>query len=201
MREHQTLSVLLRFKKSCRQRDRRGISWSLTALYRCLAVMAETLTYRLMHPTDVLNVSDLIARVYNELVASEHSPEGVQEFYRYIQPSAFLARQESNHFTLISVLQNNVVGIIEVRDYNHISLLFVATEYQRQGIAKELFHRAIQICQSNKPGLSRVSVNASLYAVPIYEKLGFRGIGEKQVINGISFVPMVLHLSKLESTK
>lgn len=162
--------------------------------------MAETLTYRLMHPTDILSVSELIARVYNELVASEHSPEGVQEFYRYIQPSAFLARQENNHFTLISVVQNNIVGIIEVRDYNHISLLFVAPEYQRRGIAKALFQKALQICQTNEPRLLRISVNASLYAVPIYEKLGFRGIGEKHVINGISFVPMVLHLSKLEST-
>jgi ribosomal protein S18 acetylase RimI-like enzyme len=174
---------------------------SLTALYRCLAVMAETLTYRLMHPTDILNVSELIARVYNEFVASEHSSEGIKEFYRYIQPSEFLARQENNHFALISVIQNNIVGIIEVRDYNHISLLFVAPEYQRRGIAKALFHKALQICQTNEPRLFRISVNASLYAVPIYEKLGFRGIGEKQVINGISFVPMVLHLSKLKSAK
>lgn len=194
MIKHQTLSILLRFQKAWLKRDRTGISLSLTALYRCLAVMAETLTYRLMHPTDVLDVSELIARVYNELVASEHSPEGVQEFYRYIQPIEFLARQDNNHFTLISVAKNNIVGVIEIRDYNHISLLFVALDYQRREIAKQLFRKAVQICQSNEPRLFRIRVNASLYAVPIYEKLGFRGIGEKQVINGICFVPMVLHL-------
>lgn len=158
--------------------------------------MDKSLTYRFMNPADVVDVSELVVRVFNQFIAPGFSPEGVQEFYRYIQPSAFLERQKNYHFALISMAQKQVVGVIEVRNYNHVSLLFVAPEFQRRGIAKEIFHRALQICLSNEPQLSQISLKSSSYAVPIYEKLGFHPTGEKQIINGIGFIPMVLKISK-----
>ena len=157
--------------------------------------MDEAVTYRVMNPADVIDVSELITRVFNQFIAPEYSIEGVQEIHHYIQPSAVKARQETNHFALISVVQDKVVGMIEVRNYNHLSLLFVASEYQRRGIAKELFRRALQICRATEPKLSEITVNSSPYAAPIYEKLGFCRTGSKQVRNGIGFIPMVLQLS------
>ncbi|MDJ0707229.1 MAG: GNAT family N-acetyltransferase [Leptolyngbyaceae cyanobacterium MO_188.B28] len=153
-----------------------------------------TLTYRPLSTKDILEVSELAARVFNQFVAPDYASEGVQEFHRYIQPSAFRARAQTNHFSLITLEQGKVVGVIEMRGHNHISLLFVAPEFQRQGIAKELLRRALQICRANDPRLSKISVNSSSYAAPIYERLGFRRAGEKQVRNGISFLPMVLKL-------
>jgi GNAT superfamily N-acetyltransferase len=157
--------------------------------------MEKTLIYRLMQPTDILAVSKLLARVFNEFIAPEYSSQGIQAFHRYIQPTELLARQQKHHFALICVARDRIVGVIEVRNCNHISLLFVAPEFQRRGIAKELFRRALQICLSRKPFLLQISVNSSAYAVPIYEKLGFRQTGEKQIINGIGFIPMMLKLS------
>ncbi|NER83081.1 MAG: GNAT family N-acetyltransferase [Leptolyngbya sp. SIO1D8] len=154
----------------------------------------ETFTYRLLSTKDVFAVSELVARVFNEFVAPEYASEGVQAFHRYIQPSAFRARAQANHFSLITLKQDKVVGVIEMRCHNHVSLLFVAPAFQHQGIAKELLRRALQICRANEPALSEISVNSSSYAVPIYEKLGFRQAGEKQVRNGIGFFPMVLQL-------
>ncbi len=162
--------------------------------------MDETLAYRLMSPADVLDVSKLIARVFNELIAPEYSSEGVQEFHRYIQPNAFMTRFQTHHFALIRVVEDKVVGVIEVRSHNHVSLHFVAPEFQRRGIAKELFRRALLLCRAKEPQLSQISVNSSSYAVPIYEKLGFRRTGEKQVRNGIGFIPMVLKLSNQQGS-
>ena len=157
-------------------------------------VIDKTLTYRPLSAKDTLEVSELVARVFNEFVAPEYSAEGVQEFQRYIQPSAFRARAQTNHFSLISLEQNKVVGVIEMGGYIHVSLLFVAPEFQRRGIAKELLRRALQICRANEPKLSEITVNSSSYAVPIYERLGFRRAGGRQVRNGIGFLPMVLKL-------
>jgi len=159
-----------------------------------LNMIDETLSYRTLGDDDIPKVSELVARVFNEFVAPEYSAEGVQEFHRYIQPSAFRSRSQTNHFSLITLAHNMVVGVIEVRGHHHVSLLFVAPEFQRQGIAKELLHRALQICRAKEPRLSEISVNSSSYAVPIYEKLGFRGIAERQLRNGIGFIPMVLKL-------
>jgi ribosomal protein S18 acetylase RimI-like enzyme len=158
--------------------------------------MEDTIIYRSMNPNEVSDVSGLVSCVFNEFVAPEYSLEGIQEFQRYIQPAAFLARLQANHFSLISVVRDKIVGMIEVRNHDHISLLFVAPEFHRRGIAKELWHRALQICQANRLELLEISVNSSSYAVPVYEKLGFRRSGDKQIRNGIAFVPMVLELSK-----
>ena len=156
---------------------------------------SETLTYRQMKVEDILEVSNLVASVFNELVAPEYSSEGVQEFYGYIEPTALRARFQTNHFSLIALAQNKVVGMIEIRDYNHVSLLFVAQDYQRRGISKALLFRAIKICQGNESQPSEISVNSSSFAVPIYEKLGFNRVGERQIRNGIGFIPMVLKLT------
>ena len=54
--------------------------------------------------------------------------------------------------------------------------------------------RALGICLNSKPDLQQIDVNSSLYAEPVYEKLGFRQTGAEQVKNGIRFIPMVLDL-------
>ena len=107
-------------------------------------MMNETLTYRILSAKDTPAVSELVARVFDEFIAPEYSSEGVQEFYRCIQPHAFRVRAQANHFSLISLEQDKVVGMI--------------------------------------------------YAVPIYKKLDFCRAGERQVENGIGFLPMVLQL-------
>ena len=142
-------------------------------------VTSETITYRQMKAEDILAVNNLVARVFEESAAPEYSAEGVQEFYRYIEPAAFRERTQTNHFSLIALVKTKVVGMIEIRSYNHVSLLFVDRDYQRRGIAKVLLNQAIQICQGYKPQPSEISVNSSSFAVPIYEKLGFYRVGER----------------------
>ncbi|MBE9166386.1 GNAT family N-acetyltransferase [Pleurocapsales cyanobacterium LEGE 06147] len=98
---------------------------------------------------EILAVSKLLEQVFNEFIAPEYSSEGIQEFHRYIQPTELLARQKKHYFTLVSVARDRVVGVIEVRNHNHVCLLFVAPEFQRWEIAKELFRKALQICLSS----------------------------------------------------
>ncbi len=163
-----------------------------------LGVQAAIL-YRPMNANEVDDASRFVSRVFSEFIAPEYSREGIQEFHRYIEPAAFLARLQANHFTLISTERDQMVGLIEVRDHDHISLLFVAPEFHRRGIAKELWQRALHICLAARPDLTEVSVSASSYAVPVYERLGFRQSGDKQIVNGIAFIPMVLELPERES--
>jgi len=158
-------------------------------------VTSETIIYRHMKAEDILEVSNLVTSVFNEFVAPEYSAEGVREFYRYIEPTALRERTQTNHFSLVALVQTKIVGMIDIRDYEHVSLLFVDRDYQRRGIAKELLFRALQICQMYEPQPTEISVNSSPFAVTVYEKLGFDQVGERQVRNGIGFIPMRLKLS------
>jgi len=160
-------------------------------------VSDETIIVRQLTAKDVGEASELVIRVFNEFVAAEYSAEGVEEFHRYARPDALRDRAQGNHLGLLALVQDAIVGVIEVRGQDHISLLFVDPAYQRQGIARRLLRRALQISGAVGPGPGEISVNSSTYAVPIYEKLGFRQAGERQVVHGIGFTPMVLRCSDL----
>lgn len=139
-------------------------------------------------------VCDLVARVFKEFVEPGFSPEGVQEFLGYTEPEALARRAQDNHFVLVAVTEDEIVGMIEVRNHDHVSLLFVDARVHRRGIGRELLQRALDICLDSKPDLQQIDVNSSLYAVPVYERLGFRPVGPERVRNGIRFIPMVLEL-------
>ena len=157
--------------------------------------MEASLFYRLMKSGEESMVCALVTHVFNEFVAPDYSDEGAEEFLKYVEPDPLLERYLENHFVLVATLLKEIVGMIEVRDYNHISLLFVDKRFQRIGIGKELLRKSLEICFSHKPGLSHVSVNSSLYAVEVYRKLGFCQQGPRQTVKGICFDPMVLELS------
>ena len=138
----------------------------------------------------------LAVEVFNEFVAPHYSQEGVSEFRRYIEPDLMSKRVKSDHFVLLAEMDDRLVGIIEVRDFNHISLLFVSREAQRKGIAKRLLNEALQICSRNNPNLSQVSVHSSPNSIEAYEHLGFRSEGSEKLEHGIRYIPMILQVYK-----
>ena len=161
--------------------------------------MAERVRYRAMKPGEEEAVSGLVARVFRRQVAALFPEEGIEEFLRYIDPAAILARVECNHFFLVAMAEGKLVGAIAVRDFEHVSLLFVETAFQRQGIARGLLDRAVEACRNHRPDQCEIDVNSSPNAVPAYESLGFRHLGPEQIENGIRFVPMVMRLPRRDT--
>jgi ribosomal protein S18 acetylase RimI-like enzyme len=90
----------------------------------------------------------------------------------------------------VAETQGRMVGAIEVRNWDHISLFFVDGELQRKGIGRELWRRALQACLASRPDGDRITVHSSPNAVEAYRRLGFRVEGAEQTVNGIRFVPM-----------
>jgi GNAT superfamily N-acetyltransferase len=156
--------------------------------------METTVAYRQMQTGEEPVVCDLVARVFESLIEPGFSPEGIQEFLKYVEPGALAQRAQADHFVLVAVARDEIVGMVEVRDHSHVSLFFVDAHYHRRGIGRELIQRALDICRRNRQDLQQIDVNSSPYAVPVYKKLGFRQTGAEQVKNGIRFIPMVLEL-------
>lgn len=137
----------------------------------------------------------LLARaVFNECVAPLYSQEGVDEFYGYVDPDFMSTRAMTNHVTLLAEVGDRPVGMIELRDFNHVSLLFVAKEAHRRGIARLLLKEAVTLCRLNNPDLFDVSVHSSPNAIEAYERLGFEAEGPEKSEHGIRYIPMRLRL-------
>mgnify|MGYP001373237590 CR=1 FL=1 len=150
--------------------------------------------YRPIHPHEAEAVCHLVAKVFCEFVAPTYEPEGVVEFLRYLTPDELWKRLHHDHFVLVAEEHGQLVGVIELYDHNHISLLFVDKAYQGQGVARTLVEMAVCDCRRHRPELEEVSVHATPNAVPVYTRLGFHPVAPEQCQNGMRFVPMVRKL-------
>jgi GNAT superfamily N-acetyltransferase len=154
-------------------------------------------TIRLMRPGEESSVSDLIVRTFQRDVAPLYVKRGIREFLSYVTPEAILNRQARNHVMLVAIRGAEFVGALELREYSHVSLLFVEGTRQRKGIGRQLMDEALQLCKTHHSGIHEITVNASPNAVEAYKRFGFQAIGELQVKNGIGFVPMALPLESV----
>jgi len=157
--------------------------------------MNKHITYREIHKGEEEDVCQLIMDCFGEFVAPEYSKEGITEFSKYITLGFTTYRLANNHFILLALDIGIIVGVIEARNNNHISLFFVRTEYQKLGIGKKLNELAIDKCKTLRPDITNIEVHSSPYAVPIYGKLGFVKVNTEQIVNGLRFTPMTFHIN------
>jgi GNAT superfamily N-acetyltransferase len=138
----------------------------------------------------------LIRKVYDEFVAPDYSMDGNTFFYDFIKPENFINRYQSNNNIILIAEMNGVkVGMIELRDENHIALMFVDKAYQKKGVAKALFNEALKRCLARNDKVNKIEVHASPYSISIYERLGFAKVSGIKENHGIKYFPMVMNLN------
>jgi GNAT superfamily N-acetyltransferase len=145
--------------------------------------------------TDAVNISRLLVALSEKYIAFEFTPQGVDSLLTEMSPDAIENFIQSGYRYHVAELDENLAGVVAVRDNSHLYHLFVAEEYQRKGIARELWQVALGTCLTNG-NVGEFTVNSSKFAVPVYEKLGFvveSGPAEK---NGVVFIPMNLKICR-----
>jgi len=97
----------------------------------------------------------------------------------------------SQYFTLCSVSEDCIVGIITLKNYEIVDQLYVSPSHQRKGVSRLLWDSATAICSDNgNTGL--YLVKSSTYAIPIYQNFGFKANGRREPNNGAAYTRMRL---------
>ncbi len=143
-----------------------------------------------IQPSDFKTIIPFIRLVFDDAVAPTYSTEGNQEFYKYIELDAITDRYSGNHWMLQAKQDNNLVGVIEIRDNHHLSMLFVDTKKQRQGIGKKLLNAAILKIKDAVPNQKSLTVHSSPNSTTAYERFGFKQIADEKTVSGIRFISM-----------
>lgn len=151
--------------------------------------MSEHLIFRQMLPGEEESVCNMIRTVFNEFVAPEFSVEGVNIFINFVSAENMKKRHEDGN-QIILASKDSVVGALEIRDKNHIALFFVDKNYHRRGIGRKLMQVGLERAKTINPEIKKITVNSSVFAVPVYEKLGFQVTEELQISHGTKYVPM-----------
>jgi len=75
----------------------------------------------------------------------------------------------------------SLVSVLAISECSHVKYFFVHPTFQKLGIGKQLWEFALG------GGLlaNTMTVRSSLFAVPVYERLGFKTVGSAEVLNGM----------------
>jgi len=144
----------------------------------------------ILEQRELLDAMHVVWEVFAENTAPLYSPEGVEEFQKFIKIDHItdLYNRKEMHFWG-AYEGDELLGVGAMYKSGHISLLDVRTQYQNQGIGRALFETMKQFCAQNL-GLMRLTVNSAPNAVNHYQGFGFRINAQEQIQNGIRYVPM-----------
>lgn len=133
----------------------------------------------------------LVWRVFCEFEAVNYPENGKKAFYDAIHSGEYLGS-----LTAFGAFEKSeLVGVIATRNEGtHLALFFVDGDHQGKGIGRSLWNAVLAENVSEK-----ITVHSSLYAVGIYQKLGFTVAGEMQSDGGIQFVPMAYTMTVNEN--
>jgi ribosomal protein S18 acetylase RimI-like enzyme len=142
-----------------------------------------------MSDADIRPVASLLASLALEHITHEFDARARKRFLAKNDESNirdFVAQGFRYH---VAESYGRIVGFVGVRDNKHLYHLFVANDFQRQGVARRLWAVAREQCiAAGNPGT--FTVNSSNNAVAVYEKLGFVRSGAMKNDDGVLYNPM-----------
>lgn len=142
---------------------------------------------RILRGHEVFEANQLIIHTFMNTLAYSYTQEGINEFLSSFTDEKILSLMKDQHLILIGAFEDKLVGVIGIRDLCHIQSLFIDKSYQHMNIGTKLLEQAKKLMYGD------ISVNADCSVVSFYQKNGFDISGEKQIVHGIAFIPMVYH--------
>ena len=131
--------------------------------------MAAEPRIRVYRPGDAPGICRVAVNCFEDSIRPCYEPEGCQAFLAYILPDAIAARQSDGCSAVVAEWENELIGVLELREFSHISMFFVDPEFQCGGIGRRLLEYGAE-----HYGIREVTVNEqNPQAVGFYEHMGF----------------------------
>lgn len=136
---------------------------------------------------------ELAWRTFLRFEAPVYEKEGVDNFLAFISEERLYKMFLAGEYLLyVAKKDGKTVGMLGIRSGTHISLLFVDSDYHRQGIGKRLVYTAVTELRGR--GCNIITVNSSPYGLPFYKSLGFLETEGEKHADGITYYPMAARL-------
>jgi len=146
---------------------------------------------RPIQDNDVRAVACLLKVLARQFIVHESTPEGAATFLRENDERAIGRYVAIGHVYHVAEREGKIAGFIAVRDCNHLFHMFFDVQWQRQGVGRQLWEVARTAAMAAS-GSGAFTVNASNFAVPVYQALGFVRTAPMQVLKGLFYNPMAL---------
>ena len=143
---------------------------------------------------EIKNAFSLAEKVFMEFEAPSFVQRGVDSFLDFLWGKRVREMIADGDFKVWccyaynAFAEDELVGMLALREGCHISLAFVRGDFHRQGIGRMLYTEAKKYALSRETEV--ITVNASDYGIPFYRAMGFRETAMQLISDGIIYTPM-----------
>jgi len=149
------------------------------------------ITCRVASVDDADAISTLILDSQEEFCFHEYTDDGKTLMLQLCGSDAIRLYIERGDIYYVAEHDGTLVGVAGVRDGEHLSHNFVDKEWHRKGISNQLWKLVSEEC-IRRGNFGSFNLNASTYAIPVYQKWGFKITGPMSHDHGLAFTPMEL---------
>ena len=139
---------------------------------------------------DAPAVMQLAECCFENSIRPYYTEEGALLFHTYVLPLQLCERASNGALLLVAAEEKNVIGIAELRDGCHLSMFFVAPDFQNCGIGRKLLERLWNLAKKRNRSLEYFTTYAAPGAVEAYTHLGFAPTGPETMESGVRYTPM-----------
>lgn len=136
---------------------------------------------------DLAAMQELFVETIEIVCRYDYSPEQIAVWTSSIENTKLWTDKLMKQYFLIAEIDNKLVGFASLENNEYIDFMYVHKDYQRRGIADNLYSE-IQ-SQAIKHGTTLLTSDVSITARPFFEKKGFKIIAEqKNDIKGVEVI-------------
>ena len=139
---------------------------------------------------------NMVWRTFLKFDAKDYCEKGVESFRDFVSDPILRRMFLLGTYNMyVATCQEKIVGMVSLRDENHISLLFVDAAYHKMGIGRKLIE-TIGIFVKEEYGKEDITVNAAPYGLDFYKKIGFESVSPLMENDGITYTTMKKQLGE-----
>lgn len=145
-----------------------------------------SVSVRKLKGKQIESARELIYETFTQFVAPDFTEEGIENFRKFLYDETLPGRA-----VFYGVFRGHALkGALAVENNAHVCAFFVKNGEQGKGYGGRLMRGFLERSEPE------VTVNASPYGKPVYEKLGFTATEDEQMKDGMRFTPMVYRKRK-----
>ena len=147
---------------------------------------------RPIQEADFPAAAELMRSLSLEFVLQDSAPEAIATFLAANDAQGLRKFAAGGIVYHVAMLDERLVGFVAVREHKHLYHMFVERSLHGHGIGRALWAVAYQ-CALDAGGDGTFTVNASDFAVPAYEAMGFLRSAPRLCLKGLYANPMRLN--------
>ncbi|TXI10006.1 MAG: GNAT family N-acetyltransferase [Rhizobium sp.] len=135
-----------------------------------MPVSPERFSIKPYAPADAEATIDIFLRAIREVASRDYSPAEISAWAK-VEDAGIWGQYRANRPTWIAMDGLKPIGFTDLKPDGCLDMMFVAPEYQGQGVASLLLATVERAARAQ--GLRRIFTEASLTARPFFERKGF----------------------------